>query len=540
MKFGPTPIDEACGAIAAHSVRTAVRLVRKGTILSAEDITALRAAGISEIVTARLEPGDIGEDEAASALARAVAGDEVEVDRAFTGRANLRAKKSGIVLIDREGVDRLNRVHEAVTLATLSPFQPVTENEMIGTVKIIPFAVAGEVQREAMAAAKPLISVVPYRTKSVALISTRLPGLAEKVIEKTIRVTENRLTRANASILSEARIPHAVGPLVQSINAAAGKGAELIIVFGATAIADRRDVIPAAIVEAGGEIEHFGMPVDPGNLMLIGRVGNIPLIGAPGCARSPKENGFDWVLARILAGLKVTRDDITALGVGGLLLEIATRPQQRDAPAPGPSRQFAAVVLAAGCGTRMRGENKLLAEIGGKPILRRTVEAALGSAAKPVIVVTGHEAGRVMEALKGLEVVFVHNPNYVEGLSTSLKAGISAVPSRCDAAAILLADMPEVSSQLIDRLAFAIKPENGTLIAVPVRDGKRGNPVVWSRRLFGEFEKLEGDIGARHLIGLYQEAVAEVMAEDETIFLDIDTSEALAEARLKRRVQSPA
>ncbi len=534
MKFGPTPIGEARGAIAAHSIRTAGRLVQKGTVLSAEDIAALRAAEISEIVTARLEPGDVGEDEAASALAHAVAGDEVEVERPFTGRANLRAKKAGVVLIDREGVDRLNRVHEAVTFATLSPFQPVTENEMIGTVKIIPFAVAGEVQRNAMAAAKPLISVVPYRTKSVAVISTRLPGLAEKVIEKTIRVTENRLTRANASILSEARIPHAVGPLVQSINAAAGKGAELIIVFGATAIADRRDVIPAAIVEAGGEIEHFGMPVDPGNLMLIGRVGNIPLIGAPGCARSPKENGFDWVLARILAGLKVTRDDITALGVGGLLLEIATRPQPREVPAaPGLSRQFAAVVLAAGRGTRMRGENKLLAEIGGKPILRRAVETALGSAAKPVIVVTGHEAGRAMEALKGLEVVFVHNPDYAEGLSTSLKAGISAVPSRCDAAAILLADMPEISSQLIDKLAFAIKPENGTLIAVPVRDGKRGNPVVWSRRLFGELAKLEGDTGARHLIGLYQEAVAEVTAEDETIFLDIDTSEALAGVRLK-------
>jgi molybdenum cofactor cytidylyltransferase len=532
MKFGATPIADALGAIAVHSVRASNRLVRKGTVISAEDIAALRADGIPEIVTARLEPGDIGEDEAAAALARAVAGGEVEVERAFTGRANLRAKKAGVLLIDRAGVDRLNRVDEAVTFATLPPFQPVVEGEMIGTVKIIPFAVASDVQHAAMAAAKPLISVAPYQPKSVSLISTRLPGLPEKVIEKTVRVTANRLLPAGSSIRSETRISHATAPLTESIRASVAQGSELIIVFGATAIADRRDVIPAAITEAGGVVEHFGMPVDPGNLMLIGRVGDVSVIGAPGCARSPKENGFDWLLARMLAGLNVTRDDITALGVGGLLLEIATRPQPREVSSvPERSHEFAAVVLAAGRGTRMQGENKLLAEIGGKTILRRTVEAALSSQAKRVIVVTGHEAERAKQALKGLDVLFVHNPGYADGLSSSLKAGIAAVPASSTAAAILLADMPNVSPKLIDKLALAIKPDNGALIAVPTRDGKRGNPVVWSRRFFAELAKLEGDTGARHLIGQYQEAVAEVLADDDTIFLDIDTREALKAAR---------
>lgn len=532
MKFGATLIDDALGAIAVHSVRASNRLVRKGTVISAEDIAALRADGIPEIVTARLEPGDIGEDEAAAALARAVAGGEVEVERAFTGRANLRAKKAGVLLIDRAGVDRLNRVDEAVTFATLSPFQPVVEGEMIGTVKIIPFAVASDVQHAAMAAAKPLISVAPYQPKSVSLISTRLPGLPEKVIEKTVRVTANRLLPAGSSIRSETRISHATAPLTESIRASVAQGSDLIIVFGATAIADRRDVIPAAITEAGGVVEHFGMPVDPGNLMLIGRVGDVSVIGAPGCARSPKENGFDWLLARMLAGLNVTRDDITALGVGGLLLEIATRPQPREvSSAPERSHEFAAVVLAAGRGTRMQGENKLLAEIGGKTILRRTVEAALSSQAKRVIVVTGHEAERAKQALKGLDVLFVHNPDYADGLSSSLKTGIAAVPASSAATAILLADMPNVSPKLIDKLALAIKPDNGALIAVPTRDGKRGNPVVWSRRFFAELAKLEGDTGARHLIGQYQEAVIEVPADDDAIFLDIDTREALKAAR---------
>jgi molybdenum cofactor cytidylyltransferase len=533
MKFGATPAADALGAIAVHSIRIGGRLLKKGTRISAGDIAALRAAGITEIVTARLEPGDIGEDEAAGALARAVAGGNVESENPFTGRANLRARKAGVLLIDREGIDRLNRVDEAVTFATLSPFQPVVENEMIGTVKIIPFAVPADIHRAAMAAAKPLISVAAYQPKSVAVISTLLPGLPEKVVEKTVRMTANRLAPSGSRIGSEARIAHATAPLAQSIGAALAGGSELVIVFGATAIADRRDVIPSAIQEAGGEIEHFGMPVDPGNLMLIGRVGNVPVIGAPGCARSPKENGFDWLLARMLAGLEVTRDDITALGVGGLLLEITTRPQPREAAATS-SGAFAAVVLAAGRGTRMPAQNKLLAEIGGKAVIRRTVEAALASKARPVIVVTGHEADRVKTVLAGLDVTFVHNPDFKEGLSTSLKTGIAAVPAACGAAAILLGDMPDISTALIDRLAGALNPEGGALIAVPTREGKRGNPVVWSRRFFSELMKLEGDSGARHLIAQNADAVAEVPTGDDSIFLDIDTGEALEAARAVR------
>ena len=141
------------------------------------------------------------------------------------------------------------------------------------------------------------------------------------------------------------------------------------------------------------------------------------MIGAPGCARSPKENGFDWVLMRLLAGLPVSRADITGMGVGGLLMEIVTRPQPRTEPAPENGRRVAAVVLAAGRSTRMGAINKLIAEIGGKPLVRIAAEQALASRAKPVIVVTGHERERVEAALAGLPVRFVHNPDYAEGLS---------------------------------------------------------------------------------------------------------------------------
>jgi molybdenum cofactor cytidylyltransferase len=399
-------------------------------------------------------------------------------------------------------------------------------------VKIIPFAVAMQARDAALAGVKkPLLRVAPYRIRKVGVVSTVLPGLATKVIEKTLKITADRLAPAGATIVAERRVPHEHAALARALDEVLKAGAELVIVFGASAIADRRDVIPAALEEIGGRIEHFGMPVDPGNLLMIGAANGRPVLGAPGCARSPKENGFDWVLMRLLAGLKVPREDITGLGVGGLLMEIVTRPQPREEPVPEKGRNIAAIVLAAGRSSRMGGPNKLLAEIGGRPLVRMVVEEALASRARPVIVVTGHQRERVEAALAGLPVTFVHNPHFADGLGGSLKTGIAALPAEVDGVIVCLGDMPQVDAALIDRLIGALDPGKGALVVVPTIDGKRGNPVVWSRRFFGDLMTVEGDVGARHLIGRYPEAVAEVPLSGTAALTDVDTPEALEAVR---------
>jgi molybdenum cofactor cytidylyltransferase len=234
---------------------------------------------------------------------------------------------------------------------------------------------------------------------------------------------------------------------------------------------------------------------------------------------------------RLLAGLKVTRTELTGMGVGGLLMEIVTRPQPRESLATDSNHNVAAIILAAGRSTRMGGPNKLLAELGGKPLVRTVTEQALASKAQGVIVVTGHQADQVQQALRGLKVTFVHNPDFADGLATSVKAGISAVPGNADGAVICLGDMPLISAHLIDRLIEAFAPDAGNLIVVPVSDGRRGNPVLWSRRFFNELMTLDGDIGARHLISRHSEAVAEVPVEGHGAFLDIDTPQALEAAQ---------
>jgi molybdenum cofactor cytidylyltransferase len=529
MKFGAVTPEEALGAIVVHSIRRGALVLKKGALVGPAEIAAIKSAGVAAITVARLEPGDVSEDVAAAAIAAAAAGPGVRVDRAFTGRANLFADEAGILVVDKAAIDRLNEVDPDVTLATLPAFAPVVAGKMIATVKIIPFAVSGRVRDravEAATAARPLVRVAPYRIRKVGVISTLLPGLADKVIDKTLRVTAERLAPAGATIVAERRVAHEVEALTRALEEVLATGAEITIVFGASAIADRRDVIPAAIEAVGGTVEHFGMPVDPGNLLLVGSAGSCPVLGAPGCARSPKENGFDWVLARLLCGLPITRNDITSMGVGGLLMEIVTRPQPREAEEK-PGRRVAAIVLAAGRSTRMGGPNKLLAEIGGRPLVRIAVEQALASKARPVIVVTGHQRERVGAALNGLDVILVHNPDYAEGLSTSLRAGIAAVPPAVDGAIVCLGDMPQVGAGLIDRLVAAFDPETGALIVIPTVGGKRGNPVVWSRRFFGDLAGVEGDVGARHLIGGYPEAVVEVALNDAAALVDIDTPEAL-------------
>ena len=355
-----------------------------------------------------------------------------------------------------------------------------------------------------------------------------LPGLAPKVIDKTLKITEARIAPAGATIVAEKRVLHDQAALAKAIAEVRAAGAELVIVFGASAIADRRDVIPMAIETAGGEIEHFGMPVDPGNLMLVGRIDGEPIVGAPGCARSPKENGFDWILMRLLAGLAVTRSDITGMGVGGLLMEIVTRPQPRTEPQPEKGKRIAAIVLAAGRSTRMGAINKLIAEIGGKPLVRIAAEQALASHAAPVIVVTGHEREKVEAALAGLPVSFAHNAGYAEGLGSSLRAGIAAVPKEADGVIVCLGDMPQVDAQLIDKLLAAFDPEKGALVVVPSIGGRRGNPVVWARRFFADLMTVQGDIGARHLISSYPEAVVEVPVAGDAALTDVDTPESLS------------
>ena len=533
MRFGRFDVADSAGVVLAHGLRTGHRTFRKGRVLSGADVELLEREGVEAVVGARIEAGDVTEDVAAQAAAQALAGSGVRVGAPFTGRCNVFAAADGLLLVSATDVDRFNAVDEALTVATLPGPRPVHEGEMLATIKVIPFAVPGEVLERALAGLgpAPAIRVAAFEPMDAALIQTRLPATKETVLDKTSRVLRSRIETLNGRIVEEIRCPHDAGAVALAVDRVLEAGARLVLVVGASAIADRRDVIPGGIVAAGGEVLHLGMPVDPGNLLLLGRCRGRPVLGLPGCARSPKLNGLDLVLERLAAGLDVTPRDVMAMGVGGLLKETAARAQPRRGSREGsPARaaNVAALVLAAGRSTRMGPVNKLLAPLGGRAMVRAVVDALEGSCARPVVVVTGHEAERVGEALAGAGIRLVHNPAYREGLSGSMRAGLAALPESAEAAIVCLGDMPLVASRHVDKLVAAFDPAEGREICVPVFEGKRGNPVLFARRFFAEMAAIRGDVGARHLIGEYEEYVCEVAMDDRAVLLDVDSPRALA------------
>jgi molybdenum cofactor cytidylyltransferase len=328
MKFITVPVDEALDSQSAYTIRTDRLVLKKGNRVSAGAIIQLKGAGIQNVVAVRLESGDVDENEAALRLAHSVAGENVSVELPFTGRSNLFAKTAGILVVARHIIDAVNSVDEALTVATLPAFSPVSTGDRIGTIKIIPYSVPDRLLLDCLNVAgsgPAAIRVASYKRRNVGVISTLLPGVKLGTTDKTLRVLSGRLEPAQATIAVEAQVSHDPAALAEELVRQAKGPAEIIVVFGASSIADRRDVMPTALVVAGGRVEHFGMPVEPGNLLLIGSIGGKPVIGAPGCARSPRENGFDWILHRLLADVPVTRSDIATLGVGGLLRCAAVR-----------------------------------------------------------------------------------------------------------------------------------------------------------------------------------------------------------------------
>jgi molybdenum cofactor cytidylyltransferase len=536
MKFARIPLSEAAGAILGHSLHLAGGMMKKGRKLGAEDVARLRAAGHTEVVAAVLESDDVGEDDAAAQVAAAVAGAGVRAAPATTGRCNLHADAAGLASVRVELVDRLNAIDESVTVATVPPFAVLAAGDMVATVKIIPFAARREVV-DACRALGPMVGVARFRRHEAGLVLTRLPGTPEALLDRPAQTLGTRLAAAGSVLAREIRCAHDDAAVAAAVRELLDEGRSPILVLGVSAIADRHDVVPAALERAGGVVDHVGMPVDPGNLLMLGHHGATPVIGVPGCARSLRPSGFDWVLARLLAGIPVTGADMEKMGVGGLLKDVPERgaPRVSDKPDKRAPR-VSAVVLAAGLSRRM-GENKLLVPVAGRAMVARVVGALAESPVAEVVVVVGHEADRVRAALADAparppgRVRFVDCPDYAQGLSASLRAGIAALGPDVDAALVCLGDMPWVSARHAAALIDAFDPAAGRAVCVPFFEGKRGNPVLWAARYFAEMQGLSGDVGARELLERHAEAVWPVPVTDAGVTVDIDTREALEALR---------
>lgn len=338
MKFGPVPLAQATGAILAHSVDLGGKRLRKGVTLDAGHVAALAAAGHERVIVARLDPGDVHEDAAAAALAAALVPDPdaagLRLTAPFTGRVNLIAEGPGVALLDVPALTALNAVDPMITLATVPPFHQMAPGGMVATVKIISYGVAGADLEQACALARGAgggtIRLARPLLRGATLIVTEIGGGLDSTEatgpDKGRAAIAARLTALGMALDRVVSVPHRTADLAQAIAAA---DSDMVLILTGSATSDIDDVGPSALRQAGGQVDRFGMPVDPGNLLFLGRLGGRPVLGLPGCARSPALNGADWVMSRLACGLAVSAQDIAGMGIGGLLKEIPSRPMPR-------------------------------------------------------------------------------------------------------------------------------------------------------------------------------------------------------------------
>jgi molybdenum cofactor cytidylyltransferase len=338
MKFGPVPLEDAVGKLLGHNLAGAdgKRLFRKGKPLTPDDVQALRQMGRISVYVAELEAEDVPEDQAALRIAEALLQDGLRLSRSAGGRVNLLATRLGVIYVDAAALREANAC-EGITLATLPSHAVVRPRQIVATVKVIPYAVPQahlQAVEAAIAGAQPLISLVALPPKRVAIILSGTAGVRQRLLADFEAPLKARIEALGSTAelkdfisLEDEGDEIALSRLLQET---AAQGFDLAVLAGETAIQDRYDLAPRAILRLGGSVECVGVPVDPGNLLMLAYLGDMPVMGAPGCARSLKTNAIDWVLPRLLAGERLGFGDLAELGHGGLLEDTAKRPMPRN------------------------------------------------------------------------------------------------------------------------------------------------------------------------------------------------------------------
>ena len=522
MQFKTVPVAKALDWTLAHSVALGTGRIAKNSVITADTIAKLKKADIDEILAYRLEGTDVDENTAASAVANHIQGVGVETGEATHGRCNLYAGTAGLLLVD-EKIDSLNVAVPPVGIATLPKYAPVSQGQLVATVKIIPFGIEKNQLEAALYINAPL-KVAAYQQFRAVLLSTGTPLTA-----KATSVTRDRIERVHGSLDACDNCNHDIENVANKLNEAAVAAPDLIIVSCVAAISDARDILPTALEKAGGTVQHIGMPVDPGNLLMLGTLGSITVIGMPGCAKSPSLNGFDWVLERYAAGLPLDAHALQMMGIGGLLKEAVNRPEPRAPSTPHHTAITAAILLAAGKSSRSGDTHKLLAMLDGKSVIEQSVIALKKAGMAHIHVITGARAPQIEAALDGHVVSLTHNENFESGMGTSVAVGISALPSNAEQCLISLGDMPFVNAGTIQALQNAASQISEADIFVPLFKGKRGNPVLWRKNQFEKLKQITGDQGGRSIMRGQENLVCEVPVDDPGILIDLDTPEALAQ-----------
>ncbi len=522
---------ESTGLVLAQSYNLPDKTISKGTFITNEIVAYFKKGNVQTILCAVPEEGDIHEDEAAEAISSAIDKNHIYAEKASTGRVNFKSQSLCLVRYERGFIKEVNLVDESIAFSIVEHNQLLAKNDLIATLKIIPFFIQKKYVDQVIKilAKDDLFKVYSLKKKDVTLIQTCFEWQKKSIFTATSNVTKARLESLGCSLNEEKLISHDYNTLRTEIRSSVDNGPEVVLISGASAITDRSDYIPKAILSEGGEIIQYGLAVDPGNLLLIGKVGNTTIIGMPGCARSPKLNGFDWVLQLLMADIPINKEELADMGAGGLLMEIASRPLPRALAKSvnKKEKKVMGVILAAGNSTRMGKDNKLLKNIGDAPLIRNTAIEMLKSDLDTCSIVLGYQSDKVAAVIKDLDINLILNPIWEEGQASSLKAAINNLDATYSDILIMLGDLPGIKSSHINRIIEEHLMTNNrkSKITIPSFKGQKGNPIIWGRSFFQDLSNLEGDVGGRALFSEHPAAINILEMDDPWVVTDADTPE---------------
>lgn len=335
MKFGEVSVKNALGAILAHNHmgKDGRKILGKGRVLTEKDLLTLQELGLESVTIAQLDSTDLDENTAAQRVGTAVGGHGVRITTPGVGRANIIADVTGPLRVNVPILAQLNNIDPGITIATQYEHTLVREGELVALVKIIPFGIPLARVRDVESIAHdsaPILSVRPLQQHAVGLIISGPPSARDRLTNAFHEPIRHRIESLSSTLNTVTYTDHTPVAIADAICDQLSASHDLILITSVSAIIDDADVVPTALRRAGGNVAHFGTPVDPGSLLMLGYVDDVPVLGAPGCIRSLKTNVVDRVLPRLLAGERLTRADLVAMGHGGLLDDISDRPMPRQ------------------------------------------------------------------------------------------------------------------------------------------------------------------------------------------------------------------
>ncbi|MGD9638572.1 MAG: NTP transferase domain-containing protein [Alphaproteobacteria bacterium] len=536
MEFKDFPLHDALGVVTATCIALGEdNSIPAGKILDYTDVAMLKSAGYHFVCGAKIVSSDLLKNTAIVKLASAIAGNDTAYRIDDNGRCFIYAAKNGLANIDTERVERFNRSGQEVILATIPPFSQVSSGQMLAAVSLIPPAISEdniEKYLKTTLGLGSIVNIAPYKPKKVYFIQSFLSQTNEDNEQAVLANIAARVASFGATVVEQSRCEHLKEEIYQALSNALASNAEIIIFSGAFANYHKDDVIVKVLEEASFEVDNFFVPNFPGENILIANYKKYKkIIVLPDNCNKADYSAIDLILRRVMADCSVTYDSLIKTGAGGLLTKEAWQPVALDKienlvkiEVDDNKEKIAVVILAAGKGARMMGDNKLLYELeDGKTIISNTVDAALKSKASPVVVVTGFEEDLITEELKDKDVIIIKNNDFTSGVSTSIKTGLEVLNQAINGAVILPGDMPFVTPEQINRLIEKFDPLDKKAVCVSTSKKVKSNPILWARSLFSVAKIVPENAHLHPVLVEHYDYLCEVPFASDDEALDVNT-----------------